>query len=126
MGDRANFGFKSGNDTIFLYGHWAGYQMLGQLADAVMVSRPRWGDDAYATRIAITHIVNQDRDSLTETGWGISVNSLCDNEHKVPVVDWNARTVSLHAEDDAVNQEDPLFVLSLAKFTEKYLLTPVS
>jgi hypothetical protein len=121
MGDRANFGFKSGDNTIFLYGHWAGYRMLSQLADAVREASPRWGDDAYATRIAITHIVDQDRESITETGWGISVNGLCDNEHKVPVVDWNARTVSLYTEYDAVTQSNPIFVTSLENFVAKHL-----
>ena len=34
MGDRANFGFVQPNgNTIVLYGHWAGNQMLGRLAE---------------------------------------------------------------------------------------------
>ena len=36
MGDRANFGFKQSNDeTIVLYGHWAGHEMLANLDEAV-------------------------------------------------------------------------------------------
>lgn len=35
MGDRANFGFVQPNgNTIVLYGHWAGHNMLAQLAEA--------------------------------------------------------------------------------------------
>ena len=86
MGDRANFGFKDRKgDTVFLYGHWAGHRMLENLANAVEAARPRWTDESYATRIAISHLINDEWKS--ETGWGISVNALTDNEHKVPVID---------------------------------------
>ena len=58
MGDRANFGFVDGaGDTICLYGHWAGHQMLGRLADAVIAARSRWNDSSYATRIAISNLI---------------------------------------------------------------------
>ncbi len=37
MGDRANFGFVQPNgNTIVLYGHWAGHNMLAQLANQAM------------------------------------------------------------------------------------------
>ena len=37
MGDRANFGFVQPNgNTIVLYGHWAGHNMLAQLAEAAI------------------------------------------------------------------------------------------
>jgi hypothetical protein len=39
MGDRANFGFKDQKgDTVFLYGHWAGYNMLSKLSNAVQAA----------------------------------------------------------------------------------------
>ena len=45
MGDRANFGFRQSNgETIVLYGHWAGHEMLKQLAVAVLKAKPRWND----------------------------------------------------------------------------------
>jgi hypothetical protein len=98
MGDRANFGFKLDNDnTIYLYGHWAGYNMLAQLAAAVDKARPRWSDDAYATRIATSQLVNTDWES--ETGWGLYVNQIGDNEHKVPVINWKENTFTLYEED---------------------------
>ena len=63
MGDRANFGFVQPNgETIVLYGHWAGHQMLGRLADAVIAARPRWNDPAYATRIAVSQLI---KDAIT-------------------------------------------------------------
>ena len=97
MGDRANFGFKQSNDdTIVLYGHWAGYDMLSNLAQAVEAARPRWSDESYATRICVSQLVGDQWQS--ETGWGLSVNSILDNEHKIPVVDWRTQTFSLHEE----------------------------
>ena len=98
MGDRANFGFKDSKDnTVFLYGHWAGHNMLQNLADAVQAARPRWTDESYATRICISQLIGNDWSH--ETGWGITVNQLADNEHKVPVIDWSEQTFTLMEED---------------------------
>lgn len=130
MGDRCNWGFKSGDHTIFLYGHWEGHEMMNKLAHAIDSARSRWDDPAYATRIAITYLVDQDRSSLTETGWGLSVDSLSDNEHKVPVVSWDTRyssfgddnkgSVSLYTEHDAITQKSPIYTMSLEIFVKKF------
>ena len=115
MGDRANFGFKdSKGDTIFLYGHWAGHDMLANLANAVSAAQPRWTDEAYATRICISRMVAEDW--TQETGWGLSVNRILDNEHKIPVIDWSAQTFSLHEELDG----PPIFTMDLNAFCSKY------
>ena len=115
MGDRANFGFKQSNDeTIVLYGHWAGYEMLKKLANAVEKARPRWSDESYATRIAISQLVGHDWNS--ETGWGLHVNEIGDNEHKIPVIDWNNQTFTLYEEDLST----PVFSMSLLDFCTKY------
>ena len=115
MGDRANFGFVQPNgNTIVLYGHWAGHKMLENLANAVEHARPRWNDESYATRICISQMVGEDWGS--ETGWGISVNQLADNEHKVPVIDWAEQTFTLMEED----LQTVVFSLSLDKFCTKY------
>ncbi len=115
MGDRANFGFRDRKgDTVFLYGHWAGHQMLANLANACEAARRRWDDEAYATRIAISHLVGEDWNK--ETGWGISVNQLADNEHKVPVINWPTKTFTLYEED----LETKVFGLSLDDFCTKY------
>jgi len=127
MGDRANFGFVQPNgNTIVLYGHWAGHGMLGKLADAVIKARPRWSDPAYATRIAISQLVGDQWTS--ETGWGLHVNEIADNEHKVAIVDWEQQTFSLHEEDSFFNTDnkvrgmsnEPIFVMDLSTFCEKY------
>ena len=115
MGDRANFGFKQSNDNVvFLYGHWAGHRMLEQLADAVEHARPRWNDEGYATRIAISRLVGEEWQS--ELGWGIYVNELGDNEHKVPVIDWHNKTFTLVEED----LQTVVFSTDLDSFVNKY------
>jgi hypothetical protein len=126
MGDRANFGFKQSNDeTIVLYGHWAGYDMLSNLAEAVEKARPRWTDESYATRIVISNLVGDNWHELT--GWGLTVNNILDNEHKIPVIDWRSGTFSLHEEasweeDTKVKgmMDEPMFTMTLDSFINKY------
>ena len=121
MGDRANFGFTEGNGkpTLYLYGHYAGYEMLSNLAYALEAARPRWSDPAYGTRITISHMIGKDWNS--EYGWGLSIDSLCDNEHSIPVVDWDKQTVSLYADIDSLT---PKFTMSLDAFVKKFAKTP--
>ena len=127
MGDRANFGFVQPNgQTIVLYGHWAGHQMLGKLADAVIAARPRWNDSSYATRIAISNLIGDQWNM--ETGWGLYVNEIGDNEHKIAIVDFNQQTFSLHEEaprndlDNKVSgmSNQAIFTMDLSNFVEKY------
>ncbi len=128
MGDRANFGFRQSNgETIVLYGHWAGFDMLSNLAEAVLVAKPRWTDESYATRIAISQLIGEQWNQ--ETGWGLSVNSILDNQHKIPVIDWSAKTFSLHEEAPWSESteykvrgmlDEPIFTLTLEEFTQKY------
>jgi hypothetical protein len=126
MGDRANFGFKQANDeTIVLYGHWAGYDMLSNLAEAVEAARSRWTDESYATRIVISHLVGDQWHDTT--GWGLTVNNILDNEHKIPVIDWRSGTFSLHEEaswdeDTKVKgmMDEPMFTMTLEAFINKY------
>ena len=130
MGDRANFGFKQSNDeVIVLYGHWAGYDMLANLAQAVEAARPRWTDESYATRICVSQLVGDQWQS--ETGWGLTVNSILDNEHKIPVIDWRTQTFSLHeeapwGESTKVRgmMDEPMFTMTLDSFVNKYARVP--
>ena len=115
MGDRANFGFRDSKENIvFLYGHWAGHRMLENLADAVQIAHPRWNDESYATRITISQMIGDEWAS--ETGWGISVNELADNEHKVPIIDWKNKTFTLMEED----LQTVVFSTTLDAFVAKY------
>ena len=129
MGDRANFGFVQPNgETIVLYGHWAGHQMLGKLADAVIKARGRWNDPSYATRIVTSQLIGDEWNS--ETGWGLQVNEISDNEHKIAIIDWEQQTFSLHEEDSHSNTDnkvrgmrnEAIFTMDLSSFCEKYAL----
>ncbi len=127
MGDRANFVFvQPSGDTIVLYGHWAGHNMLENLAEAVAAAQGRWQDPSYATRIAISQMIGDGWGM--ETGWGLQVNEISDNEHKIPVVNWQECTFSLHQEDSYFNEENKvrgmsnqaIFTMDLRDFVEKY------
>ena len=129
MGDRANFVFVQPNgETIVLYSHWGGHQMLANLAEAVAKAQSRWSDPSYATRIAISQMIGDGW--AFETGWGINVNSIGDNEHKIPVIDWEQMTFSLHEEDSFHNldnkvrgmKNEAIFTMDLTAFCEKYAL----
>lgn len=126
MGNRANFGFTAaeGEPTLFLYGHYAGYEMLNTLAQALDRARPRWNDEGYATRIAISQIVGDDWNG--EYGYGLYINQTGDNEHSVPVVNWDTQTVSLYPYfhgpfDPTVT---PKFTMGLEAFIAKFSKTP--
>jgi hypothetical protein len=63
------------------------------------------------------------------TGWGLTVNNILDNEHKIPVIDWRTQTFSLHEEasydeDTAVKgmSDEPMFTQTLDAFINKYSL----
>jgi len=132
MGDRANFVFVQPNgETIVLYSHWGGHQMLANLAEAVAKAQSRWSDPSYATRIAISQMIGDGW--AFETGWGINVNSIGDNEHKIPVIDWEQMTFSLHEEDSFHNldnkvrgmKNEAIFTQDLRSFVEKYSDVPI-
>jgi len=120
MGDRANFGFRqTDGSVIYLYGHWAGYQMMDSLAQAIETARPRWNDEMYATRIAISQLIGDKWNQ--EYSWGIA-NHIGDNEHSVPVVDWNAKAVTLYPATwkDGVMFYNPKFVMGLEEFVNRF------
>jgi hypothetical protein len=105
--------------------------MLGKLADAVIAARPRWNDPSYATRITISQLIGDQWNM--ETGWGLHVNEISDNEHKIAIVDWEQQIFSLHEEDDFRNQDNKvrgmknqaIFTMDLSTFCEKYALNEI-
>lgn len=120
MGNRANYGFRSGHNTVFLYGHWAGEPgMSHRLASALREATPRWTDSGYATRIAISQLIGDDWNS--ETGWGIYVNEICDNENPVFIVDWDMQAVKLCDADD-ITGSSPLQTWDLPTFVDTYFM----
>lgn len=123
IGDRANFGFKQGDCTLYLYMHWGGEGMMDRLANAlyVVIKEGRVDDPAYATRIAVSQIIGDGW--AGSLGYGLTLNSLSDNEHSVPVVDWDAGTVSLYPFSYAseFKQENAKFVMPIDIFVGKFL-----
>ena len=127
MGDRANFGFRADENApvVVLYAHWGGYAMMSNLAHAIETARPRWTDEGYATRIAISQLIGDQWDQ--EYSFGIYVDSLGDNEHSVPIVNWADKTVSLYEADwntvgfDFYNAT-PKFTMGFESFIKKFAL----
>ena len=127
MGDRANFVFVQPNgESIVLYGHWAGHNMLANLAEAAIKAQGRWSDPSYATRITISQMIGEGW--AMETGWGLAVNEILDNEHKIAVIDFQQQTFSLHEGDSYSNESnkvrgmrnEAIFTQDLSTFCEKY------
>lgn len=111
MGDRAVIGFKEKRDSVpvFLYSHWGGADRYRDLQRAITAARPRWNDHTYATRIAISQIIENYWSE--ETGFGISAgeNSFCTPDYEdVPVVIWDDQVVVI------VNASDSTTVRTMA------------
>ena len=71
MGARINYVFKDSDvhPAVVLYSHWGETEWQRDLAMALQHSKTRWSDDSYATRMMISHLI---QDSvLEETGFGI-------------------------------------------------------
>jgi hypothetical protein len=123
MGDRATFVFEQEDgNAIYLYGHWAGHEMMNHLAQALYAALPRigMGDEVYSTRICVSQLTKGHEDS--ETGWGLSTY-FCDSEHSVPVVNFKTGTVRLlpHQWDTKFDiNAEPKFVMSIDAFIHKF------
>jgi hypothetical protein len=87
MGDRANVFVREQRDDdvagVYLYTHWGGYELAQTVQDA-LAKKWRWDDGQYLTRIIFDEMTKDNHGE--ETGFGISTG-LCDNEHKIIVVD---------------------------------------
>lgn len=92
MGDRFVVGFRNGADapTLYLYSHWGGDEQAKTLAEALykVIGSGRDDDPAYATRIAISHIIGEDWHR--DTGYGISVGEYVQPDYDyINIVDWS-------------------------------------
>lgn len=104
MGDRAVIGFRADADAIpvFLYSHWGGSDRYVDTQRAILAAKPRWNDPAYATRIAISQIIENYWSE--ETGFGISAghNSFSEPDYDdVILVDWVDLAVYVVAASDS-------------------------
>lgn len=102
MGDRGNIGFiqhtwnaqarkEEVTGAVFVYTHWAGYRAQEIAKGAIDAAKGRWGDQMYATRIALTHLLGDIKDI---TGWGVSIMP-GENSYPLPLVDFQNQTVAV-------------------------------
>ncbi len=105
MGDRANVVISSKplpagaslkqalDGNIVLYTHWKGYCLMQEVRNALVHAGNRigLGDEAYSTRIIVSQIVGDQWND--ETGFGLSVGSLCDNSYPIIVMDLVSKSV---------------------------------
>lgn len=121
MGDRANFGMRQDNgDVLFIYLHSGGEGMLKRFANAIAKAKAygRMTDDAYGSRIIVESVL--DGAWSKDLGYGLTVNSLCDNEHKVPVLDFARQTVTLYDMDSGYGFDHSLVTFGVERFIERY------
>jgi hypothetical protein len=98
--------------------------MLAKFANALdhVQNVGRIDDQAYANRIIISQLVGDSWQG--EYGWGVTVNYLADNEHKVPVFDFAFKTVTLYNYDwKSGVLTDIIVEFSLNEFINKYAKT---
>lgn len=70
MGDRVNFVFaQEDGNAVVLYSHWGWTGRHEDLAAALGHAYPRWEDESYCVRMAISHLLADDLRS--ELGYGI-------------------------------------------------------
>lgn len=104
MGDRANVVMKFEkvekgqtlgdvlkSGAIVLYTHWEGYYLGPMLANALTHARGRWSDDGYCARIIVSRMAMGAHEM--ETGFGLYLNRLGDNERPVLVLDIESQEV---------------------------------
>ena len=92
MGDRGNIKIKEATgNSIYLYGHWMGYEMPRSLQQALRFGEGRWNDESYLTRCIITEICKAERGN---TGFGVSTYPT-DNEYDILEVDSETQKVRL-------------------------------
>jgi hypothetical protein len=104
MGDRAVIGFKADVEDIpvFLYMHWGGSDRYQDAMKAIEAARSRWDDPAYATRIGISQIVENNWSE--ELGFGISAghNSFGQPDYDdVILITWGTRSVEVVSAGDS-------------------------
>jgi hypothetical protein len=95
MGDRSNIVIKSGDQEIFLYGHWMGLEYINVLKKALERGKDRWQDPAYLARIVFCEMVRSDIDGSMSYGiW----SSPIDNSYLYLVVDCDKQRIRLETE----------------------------
>jgi len=107
MGDRSNVFIQQGKNSagtygVGIYAHWAGDRLHEEALEALMSpeARGRVGDSSYLTRIIVHKVLESLADSSDPTGFGLWVDSPCDNDN-YPTLVIDARTGSAWLADIA-------------------------
>jgi hypothetical protein len=100
MGARTNFHFKTNEDTLTLYSHWGGDSRKKDLARALKAALPRKGDDSYALRIMISHLIGPYWEQ--ETGYGLLVNNPGGAEESYGHLEINLNNWTVMDDDQAI------------------------
>jgi hypothetical protein len=79
MGDRRMAEVKTRNGSLYVYTHWSGSSFPEIAEAAIMAARPRWDDEAYATRIIVDQLTKGGRDQ--ETGFGLMLEASHEDEY---------------------------------------------
>lgn len=106
-----------------LYSHWGGYELPTAVADALPKAAGRWDDESYCARIVIQNILNAIADPDSETGSGISVGELTDNEYPIIVIDVPSNLVGVvpEAQFRANTIPEPAMGIAFADVTAENL-----
>ena len=97
MGDRSNIVIRQekGKPPLVIYGHWLGAGHI-EAVTLALGRGVRFDDPGYLSRIIFCHAIKACGGTLDdETGFGLSVGYLCDNEYPVLYVDIPKRQVSI-------------------------------
>lgn len=81
MGDRAMAEIKVSDGSLFFYTHWTGENLVQQCEEALTKARPRIGDDAYATKIALDSLIETSGARDSETGAGVMLKPHAGDEY---------------------------------------------
>lgn len=122
MGDRGNIGFvqhtwnhetktEQIGGAVFLYTHWAGYRAQELAKAAIDAAKDRWGDQTYATRIAVSHLTAE---AKGDGGWGLGILP-GENSYPLPMVDFQARTVAVLSADEGDSYDLAVILAAYAK-----------
>lgn len=111
MGDRANIVFNTEPrhatarledflpGSIVLYSHWGGYSLGRSLATALRQAKSGWDDEGYGIRIIVSQMVGKNWDQ--ETGYGLYVGLIADNDNPIIVCDFSSQNVIIFGNERA-------------------------
>jgi hypothetical protein len=119
MSNSAVIGYRNHEHAPILYHymHWKVDEIGTLIVRALEHSRPRWNDDGYATRMAISvNIPEQER--MSQTGHGLYINNFpMIDEYAVPTITWQTRRIYFHNYSPETNYE-PRELINIWSFEE--------